>query len=393
MNQDIAHVPTPPLAGWAQAPSLGWALLALAPALAWPGGWLVLPACASAGAGWWMLQRRRSRAIGSGAVDGESPPPAPAAAATQGGRWGADIMVREVVPVWARQLESTRDVVGSGLQELLGSFSQMSDSLGTLSDTLGSLQLSAEPGAVDQAVRREAGALDALTAASARAFAERDAMVAELGRCADAMTQLQHLAKQAREIARHTRLLAFNASIEANRQRGGQADSGSQAVATELRSLAGRMAETGEQVDRVVAQLLGSIRKTQRQGEVSDTTPEELRLEIDLQARTALGALLGALGASLAGSESLRETSRALREQLDLAFVNFQFGDRVSQMLAIVGNDMDNFARWVAANPNATQTDAAEWLAALEASYTMDEQRATHHGNVHVDNSAGVEFF
>jgi methyl-accepting chemotaxis protein len=62
-------------------------------------------------------------------------------------------------------------------------------------------------------------------------------------------------------------------------------------------------------------------------------------------------------------------------------------------MLAIVGNDMDNYARWVAEHPRATQTDAAEWLAALEASYTMDEQRSTHHGNVHVDNSAGVEFF
>jgi methyl-accepting chemotaxis protein len=95
----------------------------------------------------------------------------------------------------------------------------------------------------------------------------------------------------------------------------------------------------------------------------------------------------------LSGNESLRDTSRELREQLETAFVNFQFGDRVGQMLSIVGGDMMSFARWVADNPRCTQTDAAQWLTALESSYTMDEQRSTHHGNVHVNRGAGVEFF
>jgi methyl-accepting chemotaxis protein len=62
-------------------------------------------------------------------------------------------------------------------------------------------------------------------------------------------------------------------------------------------------------------------------------------------------------------------------------------------MLSIVANDMTHFAQWVAENPRATHTDATAWLTALEASYTMDEQRSTHHGNVHVEQSAGVEFF
>jgi methyl-accepting chemotaxis protein len=62
-------------------------------------------------------------------------------------------------------------------------------------------------------------------------------------------------------------------------------------------------------------------------------------------------------------------------------------------MLSIIGNDMANFAHWVDQNPLATQTDAAEWLAALESSYTMEQQRAHHHDNVHVERSTGVEFF
>ena len=62
-------------------------------------------------------------------------------------------------------------------------------------------------------------------------------------------------------------------------------------------------------------------------------------------------------------------------------------------MLAIVANDMNNFVTWVDANPLATQSDAAQWLQALEASYTMDEQRAHHHGNVHIERESEVEFF
>jgi methyl-accepting chemotaxis protein len=289
-------------------------------------------------------------------------------------------------------MEATRDAATEGLSNVLQVFTQMSDALYTLTQNLATFEISAAPGAVHEAVGREAQALNTLTAASQRAFDQRDAAVAELTRCADALSELQQLAKQVREVARHTRLVAFNASIEANRQ-GGGGEGGSQAVAVELRTLATRMGETGERVERVVLALQGSIRKARQTGEVQDTTPEELRLEIDILARDALRVLLGTMGAALQGSQSVQEASVTLREQLEAVFVHFQFGDRVSQMISIVANDMSNFARWVAQNPRATQSDAAEWLTALEASYTMDEQRSSHHGNVHVDKSTGVEFF
>ena len=79
-----------------------------------------------------------------------------------------------------------------------------------------------------------------------------------------------------------------------------------------------------------------------------------------------------------------------LKAQLDQAFVNFQFGDRVSQMLSIVANDMNQFVQWTAQNPQAGPNDAHAWLERLEASYTMEEQRSEHHGNVHV-TQAGTD--
>ena len=81
----------------------------------------------------------------------------------------AEVMVSEVVPVWSRQMEVTGTVTTEGLGNILNVFSSMSDSLHTLTQNLASFEVKAEPGALDQSVRREAPALDALnTSASAR---------------------------------------------------------------------------------------------------------------------------------------------------------------------------------------------------------------------------------
>jgi methyl-accepting chemotaxis protein len=358
--------------------------------LAWFGGPAgVLGAAAAAAALWWGLGGSTAAATAppAGAVDDAAP-------SDDGGhRRGAELMMTQVVPVWQRQMLATREVADSGLSQLLEAFSGFSGSLDSLAGQLGSSTLAASPGAVDTAVQGEGTALGALLAPSRRAFVERDAAVAELGRCADAMSELQQLVKQAREIARHTRLVAFNAAIEAQRSGNPAGGGGSQAVANEVRMLAGRMTENAEQIDRLATGLHKGLAGSRRQGEISDTSPEELKMEIELRAREALNALMTALGASLQGSAAVQQASSQLRSQIDDAFVHFQFGDRVSQMLAILGNDMHNLVRWVSVNPYATQSDAAEWLAALEASYTTDEQRAEHHGNTHIESSGEAEFF
>lgn len=308
------------------------------------------------------------------------------------GRHGTEVMVAQIVPVWARQMDVTREAANEGVAKLLETFAGFSSAIGELEQGLGSLTSSATPGAVDEAVNAQMPALAKLLEPSRRAFSERDEAIAVLSRCGEMMAEVSKLAKQSREIARHTRLVALNASIEAQRGHTGRA-TGSQSVAGEVRMLADRMAATGEAIDRLVLSASHEMEQARRRGELHDTTPTELQLELELKAREALQALLGALGTSLGGSSAVRALSSQLREQVDNAFIHFQFGDRLSQMLAIVANDMNNFVTWVDANPLATQSDAAQWLQALEASYTMDEQRAHHHGNVHIERESEVEFF
>lgn len=377
---------------WLGRAALALGVLALAGA-AWRGGVLGVAAVAVAVL---ALAVWRRHATGGEPAAEASPVATPAAspkagASDDGSRIGAEVMVSQVVPVWSRQMEVTRDVVTDGLAKLLENFAGVSGALGDLSAQLESFNPVAAPGMLDEAVQTQAAALDVLMQPSQRAFDQRDEMRAVLTRCSEALVELQQQAKHAHEISRHTRLVAFNASIEAHRT--GVGASGSQAVAQELRELAARMASTGEGVHRLVARLSQDLGAARLSADVDDTRPDELRLELQIKAREALSTLLGTLGTSLGSNRAIKDNADQLRTQVEEAFVNFQFGDRVAQMLSIVGNDMSNFARWVARHPHATQSDAAEWLEALESSYTMEEQRAHHHGNVHVDRGSEIEFF
>ena len=300
-------------------------------------------------------------------------------------------MITEVIPVWARQIEATRESADTGLSSVLNAFAEMSGALDALLGNLEGMSSSAQPGAVDTAVSASHGPLSALMAPSQRAFEQRDRAHAELEHSAQVLQELAQLARQAKELGRHTRLVAFNASIEASRD--STRDGGNEAVAQEMRLLAQRMSENAEATQRLTAALLVRLNESRSTRATQETTSDELRMELELRAREALQALMSAVGASLSTSGSVREASAALRQHLDDAFVHFQFGDRVSQMLAIVGNDMNNFVDWVIRNPAATIDDANDWLQRLESSYTMEEQRSEHHGNVHVDRGSEVEFF
>lgn len=392
----LASAPVPPREPVLRRipPWLAWGGVALGVLLAWWGqGWGV---AAAAAAVWLTRQRVHAQVVAEApAPVDQSRSDAADEALTDlpsGGRVGAETMVTRVVPVWRRQLEVTRQASNDGVGQLMATFTDMNEALHTLTQHLQGATLGVAPGAIDQAVAQEAQALGQLKAASTRAFAQRDEAVNELVRCSGELAALQQLAKQARELGRHTRLVAFNASIESSRTQEGHT-AGAQAVAVEVRMLAARMAEIGEKIEQAVRTLNETVQRAQRIGQVSDTSAPELTMEIDLQARQALRALLSAMGASLQGSLEVQQASARLAQQLDEVFAQFQFGDRVSQMLSIVAQNMDELACWIVAHPKATQTDAAQWLAALEASYTMEEQRSHHHGNVHVELASAVEYF
>jgi methyl-accepting chemotaxis protein len=348
----------------------------------WRGGAAGCAMSTSAGMvlGWCIQRTSRQRA--SGEADTTLPRHA----------GGLPQLVQRVVPMWLQQVNLSREQCKGGVEKLLTSFSTLSDLMSTLAARLDNFTPGTAPGAIGEALDTERDAMDALMAPVKRAFAQRDAMVSQVTTCADAMASLQFLSKEIRDIAQHTRLVAFNASIESVRGQQGTAG-GSQSVAIEIRRLSERIMQVCDQLDERLQPLHQASHEARRQALIHDTTDHELQLELDLRAREAIQKLLSSLGSKLGSGHELHECSHALVAQMDAMFMHFQFGDRVDQMLQIICEDMDRMVDASGNEAKITRQDIQSWMDGLAGRYTTDEQRAQHHGTELVDQGSQVEFF
>jgi methyl-accepting chemotaxis protein len=304
---------------------------------------------------------------------------------------GARLMVREVVPVWQRHLAASRSEAERSVGELLEAFARLSDVLANAAENATQLNPTLGAGAADELLARHDAEVQLLLAPMNQALAERDRMLGRLGSVSDALAELTELAKQIASIARHTNIVALNASIESHRA--GQGGGGFTVVAQEVRTLATRTADISERIRQRLAVLAEQVNDVRRDEELGGSDEEELKLQAVQQARNVIGVLLRSMGDSLESSRALRIASMELRDEIDRVFVAFQFQDRMNQMLGSINDDMTRFTDWIGQHDKATRADAVRWLETLEQTYTMEEQRSHHHGTVEVRRSAGVEFF
>jgi len=73
--------------------------------------------------------------------------------------------------------------------------------------------------------------------------------------------------------------------------------------------------------------------------------------------------------------------------------MSLQSQDRLSQMLTAVTEDMQRLVLWLNGADDPAALHPLQWLERLEASYTMEEMKASHHNLVAVQQSSGVQFF
>ena len=371
--------------------------LALAAALA--GGWggamgaalaaLAAIGCATlagrpAGAAWRAVGHDSALAAAPIADDG-------AGAATTGPR----LMARAVLPVWRRQIEASRTQAEQGSGELLAAFAGISDGLSRLAANVA--QAGAGGGAAIDAgtaadlVERNAAALDELLGPMLEADRARRAMLDELGEVGAASAELLELGKAIRSLARHTGLVALNASIEANRS--GQSGGGAGAIAVEVRTLADRTGETSERLCARLATLTSRLDAVRHEAELTEPSEALIRMQARQQARAVMRAMLADAQVALSSADELRALGARLHDEIETVFMSLQGQDRLEQMLAGVCRDIERLEHWLEVERPAGHADAARWLEQLERTYTMQEQRSRHHGTVQMSHAAAVEFF
>lgn len=318
--------------------------------------------------------------------------PLPGASGQSGGEDGARIMARGIVPVWQRHVEASRSEAERSVGALLESFAKLSGVLASTAEEVSRGNPSIGAGAVDEMLDRHEAEVATLLQPMEQALTEREQMLGTLVTVSDALGELGELARQIAGIAKHTNIVALNASIESHRagQSGGD---GFIVVANEVRTLAGRIADISERIRQRLSLLAREVDGVRRAGQIGGHSEQELRLQAQLQARKVVAQLLASMGDSLEASRSMRTASIALRDEIDQVSVAFQFQDRLSQMLGTIRDDMARFHSWMDEHDHASRHDVQLWLEALENTYTMEEQRAHHHGTVEVRSGSGVEFF
>ncbi|MDR8386673.1 methyl-accepting chemotaxis protein [Pseudomonas sp. JL2] len=315
----------------------------------------------------------------------------------------ASAQLNEVIlgamPIWAKQVESSRQQTETAIVSLTNRFTGISS---RLEDTVQASQLAAgelagnSSGGAVQVLAQSEGELVQVIDSLKATQASRDETLAQVRNLTAYTGELRTMAADVAAIAAQTNLLALNAAIEA--ARAGEAGRGFAVVADAVRSLSSKSSETGQQmsakvdiINSAITQLVQAASSGADQDSQSVTVSEDSIQRVLERFKSVTGRLAES-------ADLLQQESFGIRDELTEVLVNLQFQDRVSQILSHVRDNIEDLhvhMQQASQSPDqAVSIDARQWLARMETTYATEEQRRNHHGESGAQqNSQEITFF
>jgi methyl-accepting chemotaxis protein len=308
-------------------------------------------------------------------------------------RWHA--LLVDVIPVWSRNLTTSREQTESAIGNLANQFSGITQQLNK------AVHLSSGghggQNEVQHIIQQAETELSAIVTSLNQALQAREAMLREIDGLASFTSELKQMATAVSAIANQTNLLALNAAIEA--ARAGESGRGFAVVADEVRKLSTLSGETGKhitaKVELINQTMSNTLAMTRHQSQEEN--------QIIHHAETVIEGVITRFNhaaAALNDNVAMLETeSRAVTREVEDVLVNLQFQDRVSQIQGHVLDNMQQLHTQLSqadlTNQRFVLPDRTQWLNELEKTYTTLEQRAVHHGQSgSVSNTqSSVDFF
>lgn len=308
-------------------------------------------------------------------------------------RSGATDLAREVVPLWARHLESARTHGNESIEVLVNAFSRLSGELLTASEHA---ERAAHGGGETQAsiVAAADRDLQELIVNMQRSIEARGVALARVANFSELVGQLREMAGLVHRVSRQTDLLAINAAVEA--ARAGAAGTGFAVIAEEVRRLSRHSGEAGQKIAQNVQRIeraLGELANYSRQAEVDD---RKIMVASEHLAMDVLRPMQAMVTSLLDSSVELRACNDTVRTQVERLFTALQFQDRVSQMLEHSRRDMERLGERLEAETRgeSVEWDSESWKREMARSYAMEEQRATHDGLARQETqAASIAYF
>ncbi|PWB39866.1 MAG: chemotaxis protein [Rhodocyclales bacterium] len=310
-----------------------------------------------------------------------------------------------VFPRWRRHVVISRQQTEVAVSGLAGEFKGISRriecAVAASRSTAGNLAGGEEAGMVGMidAVREE---LLALVTSLKSVLEAKVSMLAEIRNLAAFTDELKRMAVDVASIAGQTNLLALNAAIEA--ARAGEQGRGFAVVADEVRKLSTQSGETGKQISQKVEMVAAAIGSTLACADDLSVRDDEVVAEAESVIHGVIARFNDSVGVLAGTAGQLEQESEGVREQVSRVLVDLQFQDRVSQILALIENDIGRLDEKISADVRNISEgarpqpfDIDSWLRRLESGYTTLEQHE-HQGDAQPDAAAkpgtdGITFF
>ena len=310
-----------------------------------------------------------------------------------------DEVLLGAMPIWAKQVESSRHQTEEAIVSLANRFTgiatRLQDTVQASQQAAGELDGQSADGALEVLARSDSELSQVINSLKA-AQTSRDQTLAQVRGLTAYTGELRTMAADVAAIAAQTNLLALNAAIEA--ARAGEAGRGFAVVADAVRSLSSKSSETGQQMSAKVDIINNGITQLVHAASSSADQDSQSVAASENSIQVVLERFHNITGRLAESADLLKQESRGIGDEMTQVLVDLQFQDRVSQILSHVRDNMEDLhGHLLQANENpdqATSLDARQWLARMDATYATEEQRRTHHGEAAVQqNSQDITFF
>ncbi|QXG47120.1 chemotaxis protein [Pseudomonas viridiflava] len=379
-------------------PAIAWILTQSGTSFANLAACVVL-AVLGVGAGVWSARSQREQAVRLTADTLTQHQANDAAIGAKASRAQLNEVLLGAMPIWAKQVESSRQQTETAIVELTSRFTGISE---RLQETVQASQHAA--GELDG--QNADGALKVLAQSDSELSQVIDSLKATQASRDETLTQVRSLTAYTGElrtmaadvaaIAAQTNLLALNAAIEA--ARAGEAGRGFAVVADAVRSLSSKSSETGQQMSAKVDIINNAITQLVQAASSGADQDSHSVAESEQSIQHVLQRFQSITGRLAESADLLKQESYGIRDEMTEVLVSLQFQDRVSQILTHVRDNIDSLHTHLqqsSQSPDeAVAINAREWLARMESTYATDEQRRTHRGeSAAQQNSQEITFF
>ncbi len=289
----------------------------------------------------------------------------------------------EVTTIWMKQIETCRQQSEEAISDLThrfnsivgklamaNSLSEGRDSNGARTDTI-------------EFINSSEAVLKAILETMNATIRSRDSLLSEFHGLLKHIAELKEMATSVSKIAEQTNLLALNAAIEA--ARAGDMGRGFSIVADEVRALSSKSGETGSMINQTVKLINDAITRTFKNAEEIVKQDEEGATQSREHINGVLTQFRLIADNMKHSAEILRDCNVEIQQEVASSIVQFQFQDRISQILSHVQSNISilpeqlkqqytDFARHGELQP-------ANWSVmakSLEHSYATREEEMNH---------------